>query len=65
LIVETSLTNKAISDSYNNLLRTTVESMAAVAGGCNELIVNTFDVLNAKKVVLAKSSIEVIEKILN
>ena len=27
--------------------------------------VNTFDVLNAKKVVLAKSSIEVIEKILN
>ncbi len=27
--------------------------------------VNTFDVLNAKKVVLATSSIEVIEKILN
>lgn len=27
--------------------------------------VNTFDVLNAKKVVMAKSSIEVIEKILN
>jgi large subunit ribosomal protein L4 len=27
--------------------------------------VNTFDVLNAKKVVLAESSIEVIEKILN
>jgi large subunit ribosomal protein L4 len=27
--------------------------------------VNTFDVLNAQKVVMAKSSIEVIEKILN
>lgn len=45
IIIETSLTNKSISDSYNNLLRTTVESMAAIAGGCNELIVNQFDVL--------------------
>lgn len=45
LIIETSLTNKSISDKYNNLLRTTVESMAAVAGGCNELIVTEFDVL--------------------
>jgi methylmalonyl-CoA mutase len=54
LIVETSLTNKSISDSYNNLLRTTVESMAAVAGGCNELIVNTFDVLFATNKNLAE-----------
>lgn len=45
LIVETSLNNKSVSDKYNNLLRTTVEAMAAVAGGCNELIVNKFDVL--------------------
>lgn len=45
VIAETSLTNKSISDSYNNLLRTTIESMAAVAGGCNELIVNSFDTL--------------------
>ncbi|MEO6301817.1 MAG: methylmalonyl-CoA mutase family protein, partial [Bacteroidia bacterium] len=45
LIIETSLTDKSISDKYNNLLRTTVESMAAVAGGCNELIVTEFDVL--------------------
>ncbi|MEI8136908.1 MAG: methylmalonyl-CoA mutase family protein [Bacteroidota bacterium] len=45
LIIETSLTNKSISDKYTNLLRTTVESMAAVAGGCNELVVNEFDVL--------------------
>ncbi len=48
LIVETSLNNKSVSDKYNNLLRTTVESMAAVAGGCNELIVNGFDVLFAE-----------------
>jgi methylmalonyl-CoA mutase len=45
LIVETSLTNKSVSDSYNNLLRTTVEAMAAVSGGCDELIVTEFDVL--------------------
>lgn len=44
LVVETSLTNKSISDNYNNLLRTTVEAMAAVSGGCNELIVSEFDV---------------------
>ena len=43
LITETSLTNKSISDNYNNLLRTTVEAMAAVSGGCNELIVSRFD----------------------
>lgn len=45
LIVETTLTNKSVSDKYNNLLRTTIESMAAIAGGCNELIVTEFDVL--------------------
>jgi len=45
LIVETSLTNKSVSDKYTNLLRTTVEAMAAVAGGCNELIVTEFDTL--------------------
>lgn len=45
LIAETSLTNKSISDNYNNLLRSTVESMAAVSGGCNELIVSGFDIL--------------------
>lgn len=47
LVVETSSTNKSISDSYNNLLRTTVEAMAAVAGGCNELIVTGFDLFHA------------------
>jgi methylmalonyl-CoA mutase len=45
IIAETSLTNKSISDNYNNLLRTTVEAMAAVTGGCNEVVVNEFDLL--------------------
>lgn len=45
LLVETSLTNKSISDNYNNLLRTTLEAMAAVSGGCNELIITEFDTL--------------------
>ena len=49
LIVETGLSNKSLSDSYNNLLRSTVESMAAVAGGCNELIVQPFDALFPKR----------------
>lgn len=45
IVTETSLTNKTIADNYNNLLRTTIEAMAAVSGGCNELVVNHFDVL--------------------
>lgn len=45
LLVETSLTNKSVSDNYNNLLRTTLEAMAAVSGGCNELIITEFDAL--------------------
>lgn len=46
LITETSLTNISISDNYNNILRTSIDSMAAVIGGCNELIVNEFDILS-------------------
>lgn len=45
VIAETSVSNKSLGDSHNNLLRTTVEAMAAVLGGCNELVVNEFDVL--------------------
>ena len=54
LIAETSLTNKSISDNYNNLLRTSIESMAAVAGGCNELLVNGFDALFKTNTSLSK-----------
>ncbi|MEI6021610.1 MAG: methylmalonyl-CoA mutase family protein [Bacteroidota bacterium] len=49
LIAETGLRNKSIGDKHNNLLRSSVEAMAAVAGGCNELFVNDFDVFNAVK----------------
>ena len=45
LIVETALSNKAISDRYNNLLRSTMEAMSAVIGGCNELVVHGYDAL--------------------
>jgi methylmalonyl-CoA mutase len=54
LLVETSLCNKSISDNYNNLLRTTVEAMAAVAGGCNELLVTPFDELFPVRPVLSE-----------
>ncbi len=54
VIVETSMTNKSISDSYSNLLRTTVEAMAASSGGCNELIVTEFDALFPTNPVLSE-----------
>lgn len=45
LKVESTPSNKSISDRYNNLLRTTIEAMAAVAGGCNELVLIENDFL--------------------
>lgn len=49
-----SETNKSVSDRYNNLLRTTVEAMAAVAGGCNELTLSCFDRFFPESTDLAK-----------
>jgi methylmalonyl-CoA mutase len=43
LHVRTSLWNKTQVDPYNNLLRATVESFAAVIGGCDSLQVGAFD----------------------
>lgn len=54
IIAETSLSNKTISDRYNNLLRTTVEAMAAISGGCNALVVNDYDVLKGESDALAQ-----------
>lgn len=54
IIAETTLTNKSISDNYNNLLRTSIEAMAAVAGGANEVLVNGFDALLKANNSLAK-----------
>jgi len=50
---ETSLTNKTVSDAYNNLLRTTTESMSAVLGGCHAVRVHGYDVLQPQQAELA------------
>lgn len=42
---ETALNNKTIYDYNNNILRTSIESMAAVVGGCDALFVHPYDVL--------------------
>lgn len=43
LYAETALRNKTILDRYNNLIRTTSESMAAVIGGATEVSVKAFN----------------------
>ena len=43
---ETALVNKSALDPHTNLLRTTVESAAAILGGCNELLVRPYDLYN-------------------
>jgi methylmalonyl-CoA mutase len=48
IIAETSLTNKTLSGAYNNLLRTTVEIMAAAGGGCEQIIANEFDIFSGR-----------------
>lgn len=40
---ETSLRNKTIKDRYNNMVRTTSESMAGIIGGANEFSVKGFN----------------------
>jgi methylmalonyl-CoA mutase len=49
IIVETSLANKSVTGKYNNLLRTSVEAMAAVAGGCNMLLVHELDAVSGEQ----------------
>lgn len=41
--VRTSQWNKSTLDPYNNMLRTTVESLAGVLGGCDSMQVGAFD----------------------
>lgn len=43
LYCETALRNKTIKDAYNNMIRTTSESMAAVIGGASEVAVKGFN----------------------
>ena len=43
IYAETSLRNKTILDAYNNMIRTSAETMAAGIGGCDEFSVKGFD----------------------
>lgn len=43
IYAETGLRNKTILDAYNNMIRTTSESMAAAIGGANEISVKGFN----------------------
>lgn len=43
IYAETALRNKTILDGYNNMIRTTSESMAAAIGGANEISVKGFN----------------------
>lgn len=47
VIAETSKTNKTLTDPHNNLIRTITESMAAILGGVNQLMVHPYDVLES------------------
>ncbi len=43
IYTETALRNKTIKDGYNNMIRTTSETMAAIIGGANEISVKGFN----------------------
>ncbi len=43
LHVRTSQWNKTVYDPYNNMLRTTIEALAGVIGGCDSMQVGAFD----------------------
>ncbi|MDR9364440.1 MAG: methylmalonyl-CoA mutase family protein [Balneolaceae bacterium] len=47
VIAETSKTNKTITDPHNNLIRTITESMSAVLGGVNQLMVHPYNTLES------------------
>jgi methylmalonyl-CoA mutase len=49
LMAETSLADKSATSATNNLLRSSYECMAAVLGGCHEVLVNDYDVFSTKK----------------
>ncbi len=43
IVAETSINSLSVTETYTNLLRTTLSSMAAILGGCNELIAQPYD----------------------
>lgn len=46
--------NKTAADAYNNLLRSTVEMMAAVAGGANRLTADPYDYLSGSHTAFSR-----------
>lgn len=44
LFAETGIRNKTMYDAWVNMLRSTSEAMSAILGGCNELLVRSYDV---------------------
>ena len=43
ILAQTSLTNKQSEQPYSNLLRTTTESMSAIFGGCDALMIRPYN----------------------
>ena len=43
IFAQTSLSNKESEEPYTNLLRTTTESMSAIFGGCNSLMIRPYN----------------------
>ena len=43
VLAQTTLANKTTEQPYNNLLRTTTESMSAIFGGCDALIIRPYN----------------------
>lgn len=54
VIAETSKINKTITDHHNNLIRTITESMAAVLGGVNQLMVHPYNDLESTPVEFSR-----------
>jgi methylmalonyl-CoA mutase len=52
--VQTALWNKPSADAYNNIIRTTIEAMAAVAGGCDALTIAPYTVAFQKNSAFAR-----------
>ncbi|NBB77103.1 MAG: hypothetical protein GVY02_06965 [Bacteroidetes bacterium] len=48
IVAETTPTNKTITDTYNNLLRTNTEAMSAVIGGADQVLIHPYNKLIKK-----------------
>ncbi|BBM82680.1 methylmalonyl-CoA mutase small subunit [Candidatus Uabimicrobium amorphum] len=46
---KTSIYNKSLQDSHNNIIRATIEAMAAISGGCHGLTIYPYDYPTSSK----------------